>query len=79
VLKRNEDKFKLADDTISDSVLQEAIDLSLDLEEGEQQGSLDHEDHDLLNKKKKRTTKKIVPEFTVITRSKKLKLKKKQK
>jgi hypothetical protein len=59
MLKRNEDKLKLADDTISDSVLQEAIGLSLDLEDGEQRGSLDHEDHDLLNKKKKRTRKKL--------------------
>jgi hypothetical protein len=79
MLKRNEDKLKLANDTISNSILQETLDLSLDLEEGEQQGSLDHEDHDLLNKKKKWTTRKVVPEFTVITRSKKLKLEKNKK
>jgi hypothetical protein len=59
MLKRNEDKLKLVDDTISDSILQEALGLSLDLEEGEQQGSLDHEDQDLLNKKQKRRVKKL--------------------
>jgi hypothetical protein len=39
MLKNNEEKIRNAKDNASSSVLQDAIDLSLDLEEEEQQGS----------------------------------------
>jgi hypothetical protein len=77
MLKRNEDKIKNGQDSISESVLQDAIDLSADLNEEEQQGSFGHEDQDLLSPKQKRRGKKIVTENTVIRRSKRIKLKKK--
>jgi hypothetical protein len=66
MLKRNEDKIKNGQDSISESVLQDAIDLSADLNEEEQQGSFGHEDQDLLSPKQKRRGKKIVTENTVI-------------
>jgi hypothetical protein len=66
MLKRNEDKIKNGQDSISESVLQDAMDLSADLNEEEQQGSFGHEDQDLLSPKQKRRGKKIVTENTVI-------------
>jgi hypothetical protein len=78
MLKKNEDKIKNAEVSLSTSVLNDAFDLSVDLEEEEQQGSIDHEDQDLLFQKQKRRVKKKVSESTVITRSKSLKLKKNQ-
>jgi hypothetical protein len=60
---------------MSSSVLQDAIDLSLDLEE-EQQGSFGQADQNLLSPKQKKAAKKKISETTVIRRSKRLKLKK---
>jgi hypothetical protein len=78
MLKRNEEKIKKSVDEVSTAVLQDAIDLSVDLEEEEQQGSFGHEDQVLPVIKKKRVVKKKQTEYTSVRRSKRLKLKRAQ-
>jgi hypothetical protein len=78
MLKRNEEKIKNSVDEVSTAVLQDAIDLSVDLEEEEQQGSFGHEDQVLPVIKKKRVVKKKQTEYTSVRRSKRLKLKRAQ-
>jgi hypothetical protein len=77
VLKRNEDKIKNVEDSISASILQDALDLSADLDEEEQQGSIGHEDQDLLSTKQNRRAKKTLTDNMAVRRSKRIKLKKK--
>jgi hypothetical protein len=77
VLKRNEDKIKNVEDSISASILQDALDLSADLDEEEQQGSIGHDDQDLLSTKQNRRAKKTLTVNTAVRRSKGIKLKKK--
>jgi hypothetical protein len=78
MLKRNKEKIKKSVDEVSTAVLQDAIDLSVDLEEEEQQGSFGHEDQVLPVIKKKRVVKKKQTEYTSVRRSKRLKLKRAQ-
>jgi hypothetical protein len=76
MLKNNKEKIKNVEDNMTSSVLQDAIDLSLDLEEEEQQGSFGQEDQNLLSPKQKKAAKKKISDTMVIRRSKRLKLKK---
>jgi hypothetical protein len=75
MLKRNEDKMKKDEDSISALILQDAMNLSADLDEEEQEGSIGHEDQDLLRPKQERRAKKTITKNKVIRQSKRINLK----
>jgi hypothetical protein len=77
MLQRNEEKVKKGESTISNLVLEKAIELSADLEEEEQQGSEGHKDLTLPVPKQKCAYKRKTTEVSVARRTNtRLKLKK---